>query len=727
MKPNKVFLIIGTVFLTFGLLLGGVYFYVSKTLTPEKVRTVIVDLLQTEFPTAKVSVGSVNFNFSTSIEFVINTISVEKDGPLFTLEDAKVKIPLWAILKGGGVVEFDVVGPSFNWRQIKESNNWQNAMKTTESAEVSKSEESQIFEVLPAFLLTSRLNIKLRDTKVFYEFNKNEKGSLIINKLLVKELGFENPAAFEIDTRLEVENESLGNSSAQILIIGETGLGRLISEKRLSLIAVATVTKIKTPKLLKLAIPDLRADIKADIVNNTDINGGIKLTFKNSMASANFSQDSSGHKLTNIIINLLAQDALEISGQTLPALTIGKAQVSILGDLSYEQDSFNQNISWQLSPAVNYTLSPGIVASVTSTGKIEGNKIAAKIEAQTLQGKISASLATTISDFKFKELPIIGLDIMANDLVFEKNQLDSISNKTKSNNESNTSSKPFILPVNLKLKANNIKALDSIVNGTGDLVVNNKFDVVSNLNFKVGSGTLAVSMKAAALPVVTGQVNVKMDDFPGNVVNPFVPKSLGSIDGLVDAKKTVKFKYIDDLLTYQASFDSTIRNCKISKIDTAAIIQSVLGDLTKVSPKFSEPISKIKIEPDFSLLRFNGTANEKMIKFKKIHVKAIEDKFELNGSGNLAQIPSLNSELILEYKDSGGNVSEFLQKEVGTSILPLRLHGPGFDLTADKDYTLKKIGNIYMKNKGKDQLKKAADKLLKNNKSINKLLKGILE
>lgn len=726
MKPNKVFLIIGTVFLTFGLLLGGVYFYVSKTLTPEKVRTVIVDLLQTEFPTAKVNVGSVNFNFSTSIEFVINTISVEKDGPLFTLEDAKVKIPLWAILKGGGVVEFDVVGPSFSWRQIKESNNWKNAMKATGPETSPKSEDTQILEVLPAFLLTSRLNIKLRDTKVFYEFNKNEKGSLIINKLLVKELGFENPAAFEIDTRLEVENEALGNSSAQILIIGETGLGRLISEKKLSILAVATVTKIKTPKLMNLAIPDLRADIKADITNNSDVNGGIKLTFKNSMASANFSQDSSGHKLSNIIVNLLAQDALEISGQALPDLAIGKAQVSILGDLSYEQNTFNQNISWQLSPAVNYTLSPGIVASVTSTGKIEGNKLAVKVEAQTLQGKISTSLATEINDFKFKELPIIDLDIMANDLVFEKNQLDSISNRKKSN-ESSAASKPFILPMNLNLKANNIKILDSIVNGTGDLTVGRKFDVASNLNLKVGSGTVAVTMKAAALPVVTGLVNVKMDDFPGNVVNPFLPKSLGSIDGLIDAKKTVKFKYVDELLTYQASFDSSIRNCKITKIDTAAIIQSVLGDLTKISPKFAEPISKIKIEPDFSLLRFNGTANEKTIKFKKIHVKAIEDKFEINGSGNLAQIPSLNSELILEYKDSGGNISEFLQKEVGTSILPLRLHGPGFELAADKDYTLKKIGNLYIKNKGKDQLKKAADKLLKNNKSINKLLKGILE
>src|SRR5690606_22469337 len=105
MKPNKALLIIAVVYAAFAILLCVVYFYISTRLTPEQVRELTTQALRESFPKANVEVGEVSFNFSTSIEFLISKVRVANEIPLFSLENAKFKIPLWAILKGGGVVE----------------------------------------------------------------------------------------------------------------------------------------------------------------------------------------------------------------------------------------------------------------------------------------------------------------------------------------------------------------------------------------------------------------------------------------------------------------------------------------------------------------------------------------------------------------------------------------------------------------------------------------------
>ncbi len=750
MKPNKVFLIIASVFLTFGIILGGIYVYVSKTLTPENVRVLITKSLQETFPKAKISVVDVDFKFGTSIEFVINEINIQTDRPLASVSDAKLKIPVWSILKGGGVVELEVNAPQFLWlKKPNQDSNWASAMKGQNKV----SSENSKAMALPAFLITSRLNIKMKNSKIKYELGPNEKGEFLVTKFLIKELGLDSPAAFEVDTSFVFQQDSLGELSANVLLIGEADLHRYLSDGQLSVISVITASKISSPALPLVNIPDIRIDLKADINKTGTVKSDLKANFYESQASVSIDVNDQYTNIKNIKADFLLDDLMKVWGNSLSNLSVGKSSLGLTGNLSIKEKGIEPDLKLNITKGLTYNYR-GILLQPIVSGELNKKLLNFKLETSLLQGSLSSDISTILPNefsYDLKNLPLLkikslatGLNIKTSDLermneAVEKTDVSvkssdtskEISEDKSSKNNTTTSNSPqiFVLPMlwDLSVIESKYEAMELVVDSS--LSISKKGEVNHQFSLMLDDGKITNNLNANLSEVLKGKSKTSFKDFPGSFVNPFIPQKQMSISGVLSGSVNTNFKKDLKSLTYASTFNLNAKKGRVSKIDISSWLLSIASDIEEYLPKAKEQIQKLKLEPDFSSLEAVGSLDQSSINFKKIYFRGIEDKFEIDAKGYVSFEKEGESELFASYRDYDGNLSSFLNKEVGTEVLPLRLIGSSFDIKPDVAFTTKKLTKTFLQKKGASKVKDIAKKLLKDTdkKKLDKLLKGILK
>ncbi len=745
MKPNKVFLIIFSVFITFGILLGGIYFYVSKVLTPDNIRDLLTQNLKETFPKAKVEVGEVDFKFGTSIDFIINKINIETNEPLASVSDARLRIPVWSILKGGGVVEIEINGPQFYWSKLKKSeSNWAQAMN---SAAVKKN-TSSVPVVLPAFLASSRLNIKMKDSKIKYYLSEKEKGTFLISKFLIKELGLENPAAFEVDTTILMQQDSLGELSANILVIGEADLHRFLSEGKLSLVSVATISKIKSIKSGVFPLSEIRMELKSDIYKTGNISGDAKMSFYDSALSLKVSKKSQDIKIENIKAALSVKDFLSFVPTMTNKINPGKSQINIEGDVDLSHQQIKPHLQFSMNQGFSYSQF-GQNFSPTFSGSLLDKKIDMKVELPLYQGQSSTSIKLILpKEFNFNNyIPDLVIETNANGIIMTKSDLEKINEGSKSgdsvndtviskssadnNLKKNNETKEhqlFVLPLTWQLDVVDSKFTDKDLSLKANIRISSKGNTKFISQMNIASGTLSTEVDLAAVDN-SGKALVTFKKFSGAVVSPFISDKVMTVNGEVNGLLSTNFIQTNDSYKFDSKYDLKVLNGKISKVDPSEWLTSLTDAIKPFFPTINDVIKDIKIQPDFSLLELEGSATNDKLYFKDIFFKGIENKFEISAKGTVFLNNSGESELVADYKDYKGNLSAFLLKEVGTEILPLKLVGLGTSLKPDISYTSKKLSSILLKKKGTNKVRDLAKKFLKDGdkKKLDKLLKGILK
>jgi len=744
MKPNKVFLIILSVFITFGVLLGGIYFYISKVLTPDNIRDLLTQNLKETFPKAKIEVGEVDFKFGTSIDFIINKINVETSEPIASVSDTKLRIPVWSILKGGGVVEVEINSPQFYWSKLKKSeSNWSQAMNSSP-----KKTSSSVPVVLPAFLATSRLNIKMKDSKIKYHLSENEKGTFLISKLLIKELGLENPAAFEVDTTIVMQQDTLGEISANMLVIGEADLHKFISQGKLSLVSVATISKIKSLKNGVFPLSEIRMDLKSDIYKTGNISGDAKMSFYDSTLSLKILRKEQEIKIENIKAILSVKDFLSFAPAITNKVNPGKSQLNIDGNIDLSNEQIKPQLQLTMTQGLSYSYL-GQSFQPTFSGSLLDKNIDMKVDLPLYQGQSSTSVRLTLpKEFNFDNyIPDVVIDTNATGLVITKSDLekineasklsdspkDTVENKTNADNEvdktiNKNEQRLSILPLTWQLNVLESKFDEKDLSLKANTKISSKgvLTFISQLN--IASGTLSTDIDFQAVDN-SGKALLTFKKFPGSVVSPFVSQKMMSVNGEINGVVKTNFIKLNESYTYDSKYDLKVFNGKISKVDPSEWLASFIDAIKPFYPTINEVVKDIKIEPDFSVLELEGSATNEKLYFKDIFFKGIDNKFEISAKGTVFLNDSDESELLADYRDYKGNLSAFLLKEVGTEILPLKLVGLGTNIKPDISYTSKKLSSILLKKKGTNKVKDIAKKFLKDGdkKKLDKLLKGILK
>lgn len=754
MKKNT-FKIIFAIIAVFVILIGSAIYYASTKLKPEEIRKIAIEETSKFFPNAEVTLENIDvgigFNFKIYLsKFNINykgNIGGEKSR-LATINELQVKIPFWAIITGGGVVEFKLDKPEINYEDFSEGNNWTLALgKKVEDKKVeSKDDTTKSDEKISlGFLSKSKVNIRLNDILLTYKLKNNSNGKVTVSKFLVNGLNFETPSAFELASNISSTDELKNTMSFDVLAIGQIHLNEYIQSGNIPLDSVIKISQFSKTGM-KFKVPEISTNLNL-VANKTGaIDGSFETSFENqNKISGKFNVNKS-IKLSDFNAEIYLKDIHTILGLE-NSIDMSKAKLKATGTFEIDELSkMHPNFQYELNPAISTSME-GVTVITTSKGEYKEDTFSVQVSNKVMDGSANVSVLGKLDlnqKFDMKTMSPIDIKVIARDIkltekfirakmwpakkVEEAEQVESVASADKKGDKAQTaavaSDSPTLPPTVVGLDWANINVGGSDFQGKGKIITTSNTIAIDGLNFKFakGAGKLSQVMtlkKKSSDSKFTFEVsNLNLDSFKA-FLPPFVENFKGDFSGKIAGNATM-FKSLT-APKYNVQVDLNVKQGEIKKLNISDYVNPVMKGIPVVKNFYSGD-KELKIDGNFETLVLKGNFSDELYQLSQFNFLGLGKKVEITGNGNISPNPNSPSSLDVNFTDNTGKISDLLQKNTGSKILPLKLIGNGFTLKPDINFTVSKLAKGAFKTKGEEKLKEAASKAVE--KAADKLLKG---
>lgn len=759
MKSNKLKILISFIAI-FVLGVGILFYYASSKLRPEEIKKMAIIQTQKVFPNSEVELENVDidvgFNFKINLEkFKITAIKDGAKTPMLFVNQLVVKVPLWAILTSSGVIEIKLDTPELNYSEFSEGNNWTYAMGE-KGQEPKKSEEGkdakngQTNEAVDIFG-KSKLNLSLSDVAIKYSLRDNSNGKVSVSKFLVKGLNFESSSAFELKSNAKFVMKDGGVFAFDTLAIGQFNISDLIKNGSVTSnvnIKLSNVTKSG----LDLKIPDIVTDIELLLKKEGELSGKTSTTFDGTNKISSQFKVGKDIELSNIFVDITLKEFSGLVG-TESGIDLSKAKLQSKGNLKYTSDK-------KIIPNLNFSISPGIVinidgisSSTTFAGEFKDSFFSGKSRTDLLEGSIVSVLASELNvngPIDLKKLKPIDIRVTATGLKIpeklirsklweKKTPIEATEVKGEDANAKTTAAvkeDPSLPPASVNIEWNNINVGGEDFSGKGRIVTGQKTIAVDNLNFKFskGSGKLSQTMQLSKVSSSSNFnfeiTNLNLESFK-SFLPPFVENFSGNFSGKVAGSATM-FSDPKKLPSYDVTIITSATKGEIKKLNIGEYINPLLSNVPVVKDQMKD--RQIKVDGNFESLNLKGRFTNDQYALNTFEFIGLDKKVQLNGQGDIYPIAGKNSSTVeVNFIDNTGKISEVLQKNTGTKILPMKLVGSGFALKPDYSFTINKLAKGAIKTKGEEKLKEVVEKNIdkivpeKAKEKVKGLLKGLFK
>lgn len=755
MKSSKTKIVLSIVLVLFLVVFGGVYFYAKSQISPEKVREHTLAILKKSFPKNKVKLGKAELKFGLSINVEFDELKIgEGKKKLLELDNLNIKLPIFAILTGGGDLSVNLNSPKLYYSENKKSNNWtvalspsskKNSKNKNEKQKEKSSSSKDTSLAVPALLLNSTVSVNVRDLKVNYVLKDKSSGSVKLERVLLKKIGLNNSSAFEVKSSLDYRMKSKEKVKLDALLIGQFNLSEFISSGELETVSELTLKNVLVPGLRK-QLPELKTKIVAHLKKNGNLNLDLDLSFlQQNKISLKVELAKKTVKINNINTSLVVKDLMSIAGVKIASVDPKKSTVSLNGSVYI-------NSKGKIGPKLEFTIGPDLTfkdkhftTSTTLKGSLKGRDFKSRAEAKVLDGtvvlqnsmKLDLNNPPTLDKLPkiFTLINVSNLSIkegLIQELVYTPSKANTASKSSSSKEDSsaeNPSSQggvPLIPPGEVTIKMSNVKIDNRPFSLNSKIILSSsKIGIKkSKFSFSKGKGSIEslIKLKQGS---TSGSFSFDLTKFDLVGLKPFLPKDIlnaihGAFSGKVDGSFAMRNSSTSyDVLTNLSARDGEIKGVNISK-QIMPLLKKIPGDTKKYSKGLEN------IDGKFKTLSMSGRFTDKLYSIKNYRFIGVGNKVDLSGHGKISPLPTRRSELYATYKDPSGKLTRFLKKEAGTDKLQIKMKGNGFSLKPDINYTVKTLSKTAVKAQGKKQV----DKFLKsdkNKKKLNKLLKGLFK
>ncbi len=736
---NKIGVIVSSLMLLIVLaIVGGGYYIVNFVARPEQVRKIVKEKLEEQFPNSEVLVGKVDYSLFPHLKFTLSRVKVGLVKPkvnLFEAVDVKLDIPLLNILKGGGKCLLKISNPQVVYQVFKKTDNWtiaqqgqrgrikhkkSSAKQHHEKSSAIKSKDQKIKTsralVVPAFLLNSYLDIKIKNAKVKYYLSKEQQGVVVVERFVVKNIGLKGKSAFEFSSTL---NLTIGQRVVHLrpVVVGMFSLHDIMQNNKVNLALELTLRDISImPEKWKVATLVSHADIS---LQDGVLQGKYNFSIGNrNKGRIDFKLLKEQLLLDNIDITLHLADWIKSFKVSIPSVEVGNSNLNVKGRLHLKHN--------RLYPTLSGVLTPGVQIGILEEKGGLQTKFSVNSEVVKVYNVLSAFKGDITFD-AFYSIPRALLYVGNTKTLKLADLLRSLQLNIKTTLLKLKKSE-YLAECKVKIKQASYKL-------HGCHVKIDKGRV--NLNSK---GRIQLTSFGSSSKISLKQINAESFSY-------FLPENWGVFKGNVSASITSKINYrftapsnstltsglLDSFDEFAGKYEIDIHGGEISKLGIGDLVAQYFSNVKELSKLKGK---QIKVRNTFDQLKLVGNWNKKKTKIKKFALIGPKKKFAVQGKGEVFIFPGVNgkSEVVGTFKDEMGLVSNLLKKEVGTTIFPFRLVGEGVSLEPDYSYTSKKLAKIYLQKKGKKKvtkflrkkLGKKANKILKN-KKVKKLLKGLFD
>ena len=718
------------------LFFGGIFYYASHRINGEELKKFVTLSLKEVFPQAKVDVGKIRLNFGSSLNLTVEGFSLalaEKQWAsqrsLFKVNRVMIEIPLWSVLGFDQSITIKLDGPHVSFERSKGKSNWSMASKGDPKR--TRPSASHGTAMVPAFLANGRFNLKFTDTRLNYNLENSQKGSVLIEYFRVNNLGFKSDAAYELKSDVSLKfSEQIMDMG--LSLIGQFSPAEFIREGTLRTTSILMVNNIYLPSQ-DISVPSFKTDIKLELANTGEVTARLAATLneKNQLNALVKTRDE-GLSVENMDVIFYLGELLDILKIDIPSLNVGDGRIELKGGFSLDSQ-FRPNLTFSIGPQIKYSHND-MLFNGDMKGKYQGRSLAVGINSKGLNGSLYGDLFIDMDIGKhpivLSQLPPFKFSIIANDLLIPPEIIQNAfyvdSNKTSDKKE--VEKKFFLLPKGaIDFNFKNIHLGGNPLSVKGGIKVDNKKVTSSNIQVTTFDGETNVSFESHLYREgIKNRFSMELNDMNLKDVSVFYPKWLGVLEGVSSGKIHGTLSNLNKQLNYNVNLGLKIWNGHWHGMDLSEYTRKIIDDLSSVPSLGSEIKGKsLKISSKFEKASLKGDFSHKRWDLKRYSF--VGDDLSLEGGKGRIYPPPSNQKSVLPVEVDWKYLRPVMSRKFVRNSLPLRLSGVGFALKPDISFVTKKLSRGLMKKRSGKVIKKLEKKIHQNSEgNVKDLFKGLL-
>ncbi len=701
------------------LLVLGSLILVKSKLRPSSVRNLIVQSVQETLPGAEVSLGQIQLDFGLNIYMRINDVkltSKEKKSELFEATSCVLKLPLWTVVTGGGVVEILMEKPFVHYLNFGATNNWklalQNQLLSTLIEPKMEKTTTEVFQTpgtgkkskfLAKLLSRIFVNIKMGDLNIVYHLSDNQSGKVRIEKFVIKGLNFESNTAFELASNVSVALSEKQKAQFELLAIGQFNLTEILQNSVLNTKAVAHIKNFVISKT-DIQIPEIDAEIDLAIDKNNNVQAPLVINFGGNSISANVIGPIGEPAIESLKMDFVLDESFNFLSIKHENLFFEKSRLHVDGKVVMHDKKLFPELKFGLTTPLLYK-DEFLTGNISLGGTFLNGEyeITSIFEAyggsvnSNLKGKLDINnFPIEIDKYSPFLLKISGNKMLLPKTIFRKLFVHDAEAVTSAPAESKLQPAPSDLkPIDvIKLPPGEITCLfDNVTLDTlpmhAEATVTIKNGVIdihhTFLKHADASGAKGLLMFNAEIrpkskSETSGKMRTQLEGFNVLGISPLLPKIFEGITGIFTGTISGNFSYNKKKLAYNFAANITGKNGEIKGINFREKVQSLVDKSSDTSSKLED------LDQHFDTLEFKGDLSEVQSKLKSFNFSGGQNKLSMKANGVMfpAELKT-QSEMFVTLSDNK------FKKYFGTSVLPMRLRGPGLWPAVDDAYTLEKL------------------------------------
>lgn len=737
MKTNKLKMLLAGLGI-FILLVGGAFYYASTKLRPDEIKKLAIEQTQKIFPKSQVSLESVdigwgiNFNVNL-VKFSVKAIKDNETIPMMSVDHLVLKVPVWAVLTGAGIIEVKLESPEVNYKEFAEGNNWTFALGE-KGSDASKKEEDKKVEDKEhtanlGFVGKSKINIKLSDIAVKYALRDNSNGEIKVSRFVVKGLNLESSTAFEIASSAKFVMHDQSTLAFDTLVIGEFNISDLVKNGSASSVVIVKLSNMNKSGL-DWKFPEVTTKLDVLLKKEGELSGNLTTSFESqNKISAHFNVGKQ-IELSDINGEIILKDIAAIMGLD-KSIDMSKAKLTTKGRVLYGSDKrIDAQMNFAISPGILYS-KEGVTASTTVAGDFKGNEISVKAKTEAMEGQVISTVVGQYNPnekFDMTKLRPFDIRIVANGMKipekFIRSKLwDKKTDETLAKAETESSKKPDgekevkpfgLPPSSVILDWNNVLVGSEEFSGHGKIVTASSTVAIDNMTFKFSKGsgkltqTMTIGKNASDSKFNFEIASLNISAFKA-FLPPFIENFTGTFTGKVSGSATM-FKTAK-MPQYDVTVVADAKKGEIKKLNISDYVNPMLANIPVVKDQVKD--KQIKIDGNFETLNLKGRFTNSLYSLNSFDFVGLDKKVQVTGSGEIYPQGGAKLSMIeVNFTDNTGKISDVLQKNTGSKILPMRVSGTGYEMKPEYGYTISKLAKGAFKAKGEEKIKEVVEKNL---------------
>lgn len=735
---------------------GGLVYFVTQKINPEEIKKLIVKGISDALPATSVQLDKVEYSIGTSVTIALKDFDLRlRDSKikLFNVSDVEVKVPIWAIITGGGAIDVNVKEPNAYYIAInKNEYNWDKALPREDAGKdkeaKTKTEESKEFQI-PDFVNNSRIDIKVSGLNAIYEPFNAKPSQIKVSKIVFKNINLKTTTAFEVSSSIRYALDPEKNFKTKLQVIGEVNIGKFLKEKSLTTSLLINLADTSMTGL-DFQIPNVESKLKVDIKPDGVIDTESEVKAGSLMeAVINASLDGK----TLVVSKLQMNTHLSKVPEILPAeikekmqmVDLAKTNLVVNGDatVNLEPLKLNPNINFEVNSPVGLKLQNSINVATTLKGILKGQQFNMKLVSELFSGSVTTDISTEINPLQLPEklsnYPITKVDVVATNIKLSRDFLqntlyggpkkDSKEDETAQNAQTvQAPGEPVELPpVELTLEGKNIfidkeeLEFNSLIKAKNNNVSSDKFIVT----YSKGRTNIAFDTLLVNTNTIKNKFSISLRNMNMAALNSLLPPYISKISGIYEGDINGDLNLLPLGMDYNIKAKVSATNGDLDDLDVKKLVATFFEGMKDKVPKDYEKVSN-----KFDKLVVHAQATPKEVDVNKFVIIGDKKSIEIDLKGQVSmkdKHSELKGEIMLD------STREQLKKEFNIEKWPVRFAGDGFIMKPDLGYTTGKLADIKLKvagKKAKQEVKKNIEKEKKKaqkklEKKAKELLKGI--